>query len=855
MESAAPPNELLAPRHLLLYMITREDLSAGWSVRAEGSTVPPAIAGTWVPTSVPASGHSALICAGLIADPYKGANETELVWAHHARWLFRRNIVVAERTPDERVDLVFDGLDTFADIRVDGTSVRQSANMHRVIRVPLEPGLTQNHELEIEFTPALEVARKEHDRLGSRPAAYPHPYYMVRKMAASFGWDWGPDLQASGIWRAARLERWSVARLSTVRPVITQIDSTRWKIDVHVEIERATPGRSLHLRADLNGTDVADSIEVELTGSTTATTISFEVTDPPLWQPHDRGSQNLASLVVHLGSAHEWFEKSEKPIGFRSVTIDQTADEHGTSFVIVINGEKIFARGFNWIPDDHLVDRITPAQLRQRLTQARDAHANLIRVWGGGVYESDAFYDICDELGLLVWQDIALACAGYPESEPLRSEILSEVEENAQRLSHHPSLIIWCGGNENAWGFPQWKERGDIDDVTDWGARYIYEWLPELLARVDPTRAYVSNSPFSPADGDFERWPNDPDHGLFHEWDVWNKLDYTKYSAVIPRFCAEFGYQGPPNRGVLDSSFSASGLRALPGDSAFELHQKAENGNAKLANGMAPHLGSFDDLANWHAATQIMQAIAIRSAIEHYRAHWPRTAGAIVWQLNDCWPAVSWSAIDSAGAPKPVWHAIRRAFSDRLANFTFEQGTGIVTLINDSAAEWRTPLAVRRETLSGNLIEKTRWDATVAARSTARFTLPHGLSSLDNTGDEIVVVNTDLGDCPFLLAEPVEVNWLPDSIKTKFAPHPEGWEIEVTALSAVFGLTVMADLVDPAGRVDDSMIDLPAGAVKTFVVSTVHRADPHVFTSADAVRHIGELVSKRNQPQGLQRNG
>ena len=346
-------------------------------------------------------------------------------------------------------------------------------------------------------------------------------------------------------------------------------------------------------------------------------------------------------------------------IGFRTVELDTSADDHGTAFTFRINGRPIFVKGANWIPDDHLLTRITRERLAHRLDQAVDANLNLVRIWGGGIYESEDFYELCDERGLLVWQDFLLACAAYPEEQPLWDELEAEAREHVARLTPHPSLVLWNGGNENLWGFMDWGWQEDLQGRT-WGFRYATELLKDVVAELDPTRPYSDGSPYSPGAALTEVHPNDPDHGTLHQWEVWNRVDYRVYGDDVPRFCSEFGFQGPPTWATLTRAVhAADGGPLTKDDPTFLLHQKAEDGNGKLDRGMEPHLGVPDDFADWHWAAQLNQARAVRFAIEHYRSWWPRTAGSIVWQLNDCWPVTSWAAIDGDERPKPLWYALQ----------------------------------------------------------------------------------------------------------------------------------------------------------------------------------------------------
>ncbi|MGX5681922.1 glycoside hydrolase family 2 protein [Schumannella luteola] len=815
-----------------------------WTVSVDGPGVPTHLVGRRVEARAPVSGHTALLEAGLIPDPYVVDEEARAQWAHRSSWRFEHELPAIELADDERADLVFEGLDTVAAVSVDGLELAASRSMHRVVRVPLPGAVEAGATLAIDFGSALEYAEGLLGELGPRPAAYPHPYYLVRKMAASFGWDWGPDLQAAGIWRAASLERWGRARITRAQPIVRRASGDEWTVEVRIAVERSTPGARLEAHASVAGAGVRASASSRLEGD--ETTLTLHVVDPELWWPHDRGAQPLAGLVVTITEDEELLDEVRSRIGFRTIEVIEAPDDDGTSFALVVNGERVFARGVNWIPDDHLVDRLDDNRVRRRLSQAVDLHANLIRVWGGGVYESDSFYDACDELGLLVWQDVAMACAGYPEGEPLRSEILAEVRENAIRLAPHPSLALWCGGNENAWGFPQWHERGDIDLETDWGARYIDEWLPALLSEVDPERPYIPNSPFSPPDQEGrERWPNDPTSGTYHEWDVWNRDDFSQYRSTVPRFASEFGYQAPPSWSLMSRTMAEAGSSVDLQSDAFRIHQKADDGMGKLERGMAPHLGRFRGPVDWHAATQLTQAMAIRTAVEHYRSQWPVCAGAVIWQLNDCWPSVSWSLIDSDERPKPVWFAVRRAFADRLVTVAPDGSDWFVSVVNDSPHVWDCVVRIRRETLDGRLLAEAELPADASPRSVVRLPVPARVLDGAAPASELLVVTADELTAVALLAEPRDVAWPEHAVDASLEPHAEGVAVRVRARTAVVGLTLHPDHWREDATVDDGVIDLPAGGEVVFVVRAPGPiAGAAALLAPPALRWAAEMVSR-----------
>jgi beta-mannosidase len=834
-------------------MITQE-LNDGWTLRATGGPLPAAIAAATIPAQVPGSVHTDLLAAELIPDPYVDSNESALVWMHRADWRYDLRLEMPSAVVDERVDLVFDGLDTVATIELDGTVVGRTANQHRSYRFDVRSLLgAGEHALTVRFRSALEYAEAERERLGKRPSAYEHPLNMIRKMACSFGWDWGPDLQTAGIWKPVRLERWRTARLSEVRPLVTVDPDGTGHVAVHVDVERANLDAdddvSLVVRVVLGG--VAQPAEVVLAPGKSSVVVHLSRPDAPLWWPAGHGEQPLSDLDVTLDTAGDVaaggapLDEWHRQIGFRTVTIDTQPDEIGAPFTIRINGRPIFAKGANWIPDDHLLTRITRERIVRRIDQALGANLNLLRVWGGGIYETDDFYDVCDEKGILVWQDFLLACSAYPEEDPLWGEFEAEARENVARLTPHPSLVLWNGGNENLWGFMDWGWREELAGAT-WGYRYYTELFPSIIAELDPTRPYVQGSPCSPGQPLDVVHPNDPDNGTHHQWEVWNRVDYVAYRDEIPRFCSEFGFQAPPTWATLERAVrNPDGASLAKTDPVFLLHQKADDGNGKLDRGLAPHLGVPADFADWHWATQLNQARAVTYAIEHYRSWWPRTAGAIVWQLNDCWPVTSWAAIDGDERPKPLWYALRHANADRALSVQRRADREVLSVVNDTSEIWHGTVRLSRQLLDGTEVAGAELRVQVGARSAATFPLPDDVRTPDDARDELLVAELDGVRTVHAWVEDLELNLDPDPLDATVTPYDDGYRVQVRARSLARDVTLLVDRLDPEASVDDALVTLPAGATVTFTVRTAAQLSAADLTGPLVLRSANDLSRAR----------
>ncbi|MER5445100.1 glycoside hydrolase family 2 protein [Streptomyces sp. NPDC002766] len=782
-------------------MLEATPLTEGWVLRHEGEELPAA---------VPGCVHTDLLAAGVIPDPFLGANETEVAWVARREWTYETELP-AGAGGHEQTDLVFDGLDTVAEVTVDGRVLGRTRNMHRSHRFDVT-GL--EGRLSVRFVSAYAEAEAVRGRVGERPAAYAEPYQYVRKMACSFGWDWGPTLVTAGIWRPVRLESWSTARIARVRPLVT-VEDGLGVVELRIEVERSRVEAPLAVAATVGGVRARGEIE----GS--AGVVRLRVPDARLWWPRGYGEQPLYEVELTLLHEGDALDVWRRRVGFRTVRLDSSADAHGTGFTLVVNGERLFARGVNWIPDDVFPSRVTRERYRERLGQAARAGVDLVRVWGGGIYESGDFYDACDELGLLVWQDFPFACAAYPEEQPLRGEVEAEARENVVRLMPHPSLVLWNGNNENLWGFRDWGWEARLAGDS-WGEGYYLGVLPRVVAELDPTRPYTPGSPWS---GSWERHPNDPAHGTHHSWEVWNRADYGEYRREVPRFVAEFGWQAPPAYATL--------RRALPGealapDSPGMLHhQKADDGNGKLERGLAGHFavpkGDFD---RWHYLTQVNQARAVAAGIEHWRSHWPACAGTIVWQLNDCWPVTSWAAIDGDGREKPLYHELRRLYADRLLTLQSRERGLLLAAVNQSGRAWTGTVTLRRMSVQGAVVAEAGVEFRAERRAVASVEVPRELEPAGP--EEFLVADADGLRAMWFSVPDREVPYPKPEFDVTVAPGA----VTVTARTLVRDLLLQADRLRPEARADRGLVTLLPGERVTIGVSGWENPDPDAARAA-----------------------
>ena len=632
-------------------MTEQVNLGGAWRMREADSQ-------TWHSAHVPGSVYADLMADGTMPDPFWRENELDAFERMKKDYVYQRAFTVTEaQLAHAHVELVCEGLDTLAHVSLNGHEIAFTNNMHITwvwdVKEQLHAG---ENTLEIRFdSPILYCAKKAEEAPGWESSDATPGFRHLRKAHCMFGWDWGPRLPDAGIWRPIFLRTWDAARLENALMLQAHHDGV---VDVTIRPEIA--GESAW-SAEITAPDG----EVLPLPETTATEQVITIEHPQLWWPNGLGKQPLYRVTVRLatGDTRMW------RIGLRTMTVSREKDEWGEEFCHVVNGMKVFAMGADYIPEDNILARVTPERTRRLLEDCKAANFNAIRVWGGGYYPDDAFYDICDELGLLVWQDLMYACAFYDLTPDFERSIRVETHQNVARLRHHASLALICGNNEmemfmagansalinhRTWEFvPTYPHH-----ITDYVKMFEYI-LPAIVKETAPQTYWWPASPSS--GGNFDA-PNDENRGDNHYWDVWHgEKPFTEYRKFFFRYASEFGFQSFPCLKSVEQF-------TLPDDRnifsrVMERHQRNQAANGKILSYLSQtfrYPNSFDDLLY---ASQLMQAEAIRYGVEHWRRNRGRCMGAIIWQLNDIWPVASWASIDYYGRWKALHYAAKRFFA------------------------------------------------------------------------------------------------------------------------------------------------------------------------------------------------
>jgi beta-mannosidase len=634
---------------------------------------------------VPGVVHLDLMAAKRIPDAFYGLNELDVQWVGECDWLYRCAFSVTPETlGHEWVDLCFDGLDTFATVWLNGEQVLVSDNMFVPQRVSARPWLQAGqNQLHILFESAWRKGKEIEARYGRRPLWNGDwSRLFVLKAQYHYGWDWGPALLTAGPWRCVRLEAGD-GRISQLDcPIELSPDLKTATLPVTVTAAGAQAGLSVELELIDPGGQRIDSASVPAAATSSQPAYlaahTFAISAPQLWWPIGYGRQPQYRLAVTLVRDGEVLDRCEQRLGLRRLRLLQEplAGEPGTTFLFEVNNTPIFCGGANWIPADSFTPRLTPEHYGQLVRLAAEAHMTMLRVWGGGIYEDDVFYDFCDELGLLVWQDFMFACGLYPAHAEFQASVRAEAETNVRRLRHHPSLALWCGNNEDysiAASLGAYDAAFDGDFAqTRFPGRAIYErLLPAVCAALDPVRPYWPGSPYGGPD------PNSQTVGDRHTWDVWHGVvaPYHNYPKYEGRFVSEFGMLSFPALRTIESY--AAPADQYPQSRTVEHHNKADGGVRRMATYVSENVRLPPGLGQYVYASQFVQAEAPASAYRGWRRRWGgpgryAVAGALVWQLDDCWPASSWAIVDSAVRVKPAYYAVRRELAPVVVGFARE---------------------------------------------------------------------------------------------------------------------------------------------------------------------------------------
>lgn len=662
-------------------------LHTNWTFCQVGDTL-------WSDAKVPGTVHQDLLTHNRIPNPFYGMNEQDVQWVENEDWMYRTSFVVDEQqlSRDAAV-LELDGLDTYADVFLNGALILRSDNMFVGHKIEVKPVLRKGvNRLLVRFrSPVKEVLPQLQTNGFDYPASNDHSPWRTsvytRKAPYSYGWDWGIRLATCGIWRPVRLVFSDVARIEDYYVCQDAVTQAKADVDNRLEINNVTSSTvSALLKVDYHYSDsdtkeIRKQIELRPGANTVSLPVSIE--NPHLWMPNGWGEPSLYKFTASLSVDGVEIAKQERNVGLRTVRVVMDDDEYGKSFYFVVNGKPMFAKGANFIPDDALLPNVTQERYKRIFEDVKAANVNMLRVWGGGIYEDDEFYDEADRNGILIWQDFMFACSSYPHDPLFVGRVEAEAEYNIKRLRGHASLAMWCGNNEiyeamRYWG---WQRKYSAEAFAEMERGYdvlFRELLPKMVERLDNGRFYMHSSPYEANWGRPNSWKT----GDSHNWGTWHgRKPFESFDTDVPRFMSEYGFQAFPEMKT---------IRTFAEEKDFELespvmnaHQKADIGNALIKQTMGLYYKvpeKFEDLVY---VGLVLQGQGMRHGIEVHRRNRPYCMGSLFWQLNDSWPVVSWSGIDYYGNWKALMYQSKRAFAPILINAIKEGDDLCVYLVSD----------------------------------------------------------------------------------------------------------------------------------------------------------------------------
>ena len=702
------------------------DLHADWQLKWDDST--------WLPAHVPGDVVSDLWRQGRIDDPLVGDNAAKLRWLENRQWEYRKIFTLsAEEMAAPHKLMIFDGLDTYADVYLNGRLILQADNMFRKWRVPVDSLLqTGNNELLVVFAPPLLYNR---ERLRQLPYALPawntdttaNVGPFTRKAAYQFGWDFAPRLVTMGIWQPVKLALYEVAYIDQVRfePGLFTAQEATYTAKIRV---MATAPKEVTLTvADVERT-------VQLQQGVNNLELDFAIQNPVLWQPNGWGEPHLYSIPVAITADGTELQHKIYQLGVRTIELVQKPDSIGRSFYFKINDRPIMIKGANWTPLSVLPATVPDSLYRQRLQAVKQAGINMLRVWGGGIYEKDIFYDLCDRYGILVWQDFMFANTMYPPDEALMANIADEVFYQVGRLQHHPSIALWNGNNEievawHHWGWQAQYGYSPADSAALWQAylQLFRQTIPDILHLQDPWRPYTTTSPQS-------NWgpQGDYNHGSMHDWRVWHgRQDIAAFKEKAGRFVVEYGFQSYPAASTVQ--YYTAGKPLQPGSDPALSHQRSYIGDSMIVAMAEKYFGKISDFKDFINKSQQVQALALKYAIESHRLQRPRCGGTLFWQLQDCWPAPAWSVIDYFGRPKTAWQVVHDRYKPVIIIPEIKNGQFDVYLANDRLQDVEGKLLLEFFDNEDQLLWRKEWPAKVPANLVASVYRSHTGKILDGS--------------------------------------------------------------------------------------------------------------------------
>lgn len=811
-------------------------INEGWKFRQASSD-------NWHPATVPGTVHTDLFANKLIEDPFYRLNERGLQWIDKEDWIYETILpLTAEMLEQENIDLIFKGLDTYADVYINDNLILKADNMFRTWRTPVKQWVhAGNNTLKVYFHSPVKIDVPKWDAL---------PYHyeasndqsangglfdkkisvFARKAGYHYGWDWGPRFVTSGIWRPVLIEAWSGSRINDLFIHQQEVTNRKAVIDGVVEVVSNKPGKTTVCIADGNTGKTYGKQNVALKEGINQVHIPFTIQHLKLWWSNGLGEPHLYKFIASIGDKDKIADTKTVSSGIRSLRIIHKPDKDGHTFYVELNGRAVFMKGADYIPMDNFLPRVTDEKYAKMIRNAADSHINMLRNWGGGIYENDLFYDLCDKNGILVWQDFMFACSLYPAGGAFLENIRQEAIDNVTRLRNHSCMALWCGNNEcndgwYAWGWKQKYEKQNPEYAKTIRKQYEDTYnrvLPEVVKQYAPETFYWPSSPFAFND----QVSNDKD-GDRHYWSVWHgKRPIEDYNVERSRFFSEYGFQSFPD--------FESVKRYAPEQSDWDIysdvmmaHQRGGSyANKLIETYLLSEYRKPKDFESFLYMNQVLQGDAIKTAIESHRRQMPYCMGTLYWQIDDCWPVASWASIDYYGRWKAQQYYCKKGYRDLLISPILNSNTLNIYIVSDRKASCKAELNLQLFNMQGKLIDETNKQVNISENSSNIYLTLDIDKALKGTPRNEVVVVAKLkgtkeadGYCNhYFLVKQKEMSYPKATISHEIVPIEGGYRL--TLNSDTFARAVYIATGDAEATFSDNFMDIIPGQPVTVDIKT-----------------------------------
>jgi len=813
-------------------LMIQKEINEGWTFSQAGKN-------DWKPATVPGTVHTDLMENDVIEDPFYRLNEHDVQWIDKEDWEYKTTFIADDEIlTKDRIQLDFKGLDTYADVYLNGEKILAADNMFREWQADVKETLTKGeNELRIVLESPIKIGLEKYDEQGyvipvsdndlaeiGKVEGEKKVSIYTRKAGYHFGWDWGPRLVTSGIWRPVLLNAWDEAKIENLQIVQNEVFEEKATFSAVFEID-SEGGKTATLSIANDGNQLA-SEKIKLQNGTQKYSVDFEIENPKLWWTNGLGEPYLYNISGELKIGERSLNEDTR-IGIRTLELVREEDEHGTSFYFKLNGHPVFMKGANNIPNDIFIPRVTKENYHKMIETAKESNMNMLRVWGGGIYEEDIFYDLCDENGILIWQDFMFACAMFPGDEMFLENVRQEAIDNVKRLRNHPSIALWCGNNEilAAWYGWGWKAREEeksqenADKIWQAYVNIFHKILPEVVNEFDPQRSYWGSSPSSGMGV-----PADLVNGDEHYWGVWwGKEPFKTYATHLARFMSEYGFQSFP-------AIQSVQKYATPEDydifsEVMKSHQRSSIGNGTIEYYMLQEYDQPKDFESFLYVNHVVQAEGIKFGLEGHRRAMPFCMGSLYWQLNDVWPVASWSSMDYYQNWKALQYYVKKGFEQVLVSPYEEEGRFKVGVVNDRLENVNAELQLKLMDFEGNVVWEKASLVDIPGNSSDDYFSENIYEFLYRKNSRELLFSAKLVENGNVLSENIfffrpfkELNVPAPNVEYTMTKTDSGFDIEIK--TDKLAKNVYLQTQEDAGFFSDNYFDMLPGETKTVSLET-----------------------------------